>query len=329
MIPSIFEVDKIEKVDIRVSFEDFDSNLREWKEVAPNFFVSPRGVLYREPALMLPTTFQLSRESGVIEVKASSPSFKLNRRPGTRFLDVFRKLVLAGLTEKDHCLIHGGGVRVRDKMALLLGPPNSGKSTTTWALVNNQSGSQYFGDDLLICRQDGLVRPFPVASRVHSKFLKSIGRRPSRRFETTDLLMGMPNEFALAPMIRSLPFYPWARMFAEAFGPMHYENLIMIDPSQAMSMSAKPSLLFFISDGIGDIQTLSRSETIQRLRVLQQLEFGAESDLLLNLSALVYQAPNMERLRNVQESCISSIAAGSTSYLINGMSQATEILNSL
>jgi len=108
MIPSVFEVKEAEQIDVRVFFEDFDSDLRSWREVANNFYVSSSAVLYREPALLLPTVIHLSRSDGVIEVRANSPSFKLNRRPGRRFLDMFLKLVFAGLTANAHCLLHGG-----------------------------------------------------------------------------------------------------------------------------------------------------------------------------------------------------------------------------
>jgi len=329
MIPSVFEVKEAEQIDVRVFFEDFDSDLRSWREVANNFYVSSCGVLYREPALLLPTVIHLSRSDGVIEVKANSPSFKLNRRPGRRFLDMFLKLVFAGLTANAHCLLHGGAVRIGKTMVLLLGPPNSGKSTMTWMLVKNTPDAEYFGDDLLLCRQDGLIRPYPVIFRTHSKFLKSVGRPPSRLFEIGDLLSGMPNEFALASVVRSLPFYPWARMLAEAYRPWHYENVIKVDPVQVKSIAAKPSVLLFIEEGPGDIARLSSDEAIRRLRVLQQLEFGVDSDVLLNLSALVCGIPNMQHLHNVQESCISSVAKEASSFVISSSSQAVKILDSL
>jgi hypothetical protein len=214
-------------------------------------------------------------------------------------------------------------------MVLLLGTSNSGKSTMTWMLVKDKPGAEYFGDDLLVCRQDGLIKPYPVVSRIHSKFLESIGRPPTRFYEMTDLTSGMPNEFALASLIRSLPFYPWARMFAEAYGPWHYENIIEPTHASLKTMEAKPSLLLFIEKGVRSVQKLTRNETVRRLRVLQQLEFGVESDVLLNLSALIYGVPDMEKLHNVQESWISSVASRGNAFIVNDISQAHKILDSL
>jgi len=214
-------------------------------------------------------------------------------------------------------------------MAVLVGPPNSGKSTTTWMLMKDNSRAEYFGDDLLICRKDGLIRPFPVASRIHSGFLKSVGKNPSQFYVATDLLSGMPNDFRLASAVRSLPLYPWARMLAEAYGPWHYENVVKIDQAQVMSMSGMPSALFFIEAKTESGSRISREEAIGRLRVLQQLEFGVESDPLLNLSAMVSRFPDMKQLHDTQESCISSIAEKSEIFVVNGASQAKEFIDLL
>jgi hypothetical protein len=220
--------------------------------------------------------------------------------------DHIRNLILVKLLRKSHSLLHAAAVADNGDATLLCGPPNIGKSRTSFTLASEYQ-YRFMADDMLIIAPGKALSNIPL-----------VGLTPSlaKHYQTT---LGFGNGIKLHAnaFIESVGF---KSHLGAVFGfhPVIYVDLrdLLRERSIDVQDTASVKRIYFLERGDDKITRLSPQESYRRLIAMNRAELPYHSDNVL----LAYSFLNEEfRISDVMEkeaSILKEVAERAESAII-------------
>jgi len=166
-IPSYFQASKIDNPDVEILKQklDFEKprgdkvtriNYYYWLDGSKTRFLHPAGA-----------KIEIENLTGETRVRINPRFKKLGSDAAFEFL--VDRIFLIKLAQKDCAFVHAGAVEWNGSSALIVAPPDFGKTSTVLSLVG--SGAKLLGDDHVILTSEGEVMCYPRPQTVSPQTL--------------------------------------------------------------------------------------------------------------------------------------------------------------
>ncbi len=178
-IPSYFEAENVDNPDVEISVQDLDFKKPEGNRVMRiGYYYWFDGLRMR---FLHPAGARLE-----LEDLTGRPRVKLNPRfkrfgSDTAIEFLVDRILLVKLAQKGCAFVHAGAVKWNGKAALIVAPPDFGKTSTVLSLVG--SGAKLLGDDHVIIASDGKVLCYPRPQTISPQTLTGNVVKPLRFYK--------------------------------------------------------------------------------------------------------------------------------------------------
>ena len=166
-IPSYFEVGDVENPDVEILMQDLDFKKPEGNRVMRigyyYWFDGPR-MRFLHPA---GARLELEDLTGRAKVRLNSRFKRFGSDTALEFL--VDRIIFIKLAQKGYAFVHAGAVEWNGNSALIVAPPDFGKTSTVLSLVG--SGAKFLGDDHVILTPEGEVMCYPRPQTVSPQTL--------------------------------------------------------------------------------------------------------------------------------------------------------------
>jgi hypothetical protein len=263
-----------------------------------DFFWGRKGVksIYYEhplfPGVKAKLLLDMSKDTWTITVNRSYYKFAKARLdnvwpPGLHFSN----LITIKLLQEGIITLHCGSFSNKfSKGFLIFGPSDTGKSLTTFAAIKN--GYSYHSEDLTFIDKD-YIYTSPLISGQSDKI-------PDK-----DLLfhydLFIKNTSGISMV---LPFVKTVKSFRSFFRNVD------------LTKKAQPRYIFILEKGKDNIKTITKSEAIKKILLLNRLELTYFKDHLFRSYSYFNKDLNLEKLMNIEEELIDQIVGRSRCYLV-------------
>jgi hypothetical protein len=172
---------------------------------------------------------------------------------GWELIDVFRSMLEIYLIQSGMYMFHAAAIKLRDEGILIPAFGNTGKTTTSWMLSKNRA--EFLTDEFAIIDSRGCCFGLPCSSVVSKGSVTKFGLSLSRRQ-------------SLALYFNELKSKILSTRFAPGGIKIYPDNLFRI------CNSSKISRIVIIQNGSDLVQKLTSSDTLMRIKAIQDYEFG-------------------------------------------------------
>lgn len=178
-IPSYFEVGDVANPDVEISVQDLDFKKPEGDKVMRigyyYWFDGPR-MRFLHPA---GARLELEDLAGRPKVRLNSRFKRFGSNAALEFL--VDRILLVKLAQKGCAFVHAGAVEWNGNSALIVAPPDFGKTSTVLSLVG--SGAKLLGDDHVIITPEGKIMCYPRPQTVSPQTLTGNVVKPLRFYK--------------------------------------------------------------------------------------------------------------------------------------------------
>ncbi|HZW56140.1 MAG TPA: hypothetical protein VFF30_07620 [Nitrososphaerales archaeon] len=210
---------------------------------------------------------------------------------GWELIDQLRSLLLVHLIRNRKYMLHAAAVKLGEDGIIFPAFGNTGKTTTSWMLARQKKlGAQFLTDEFAILDSDRYCYGLPCSS--------VISKVTVRKFNIK--LTGAQH---LSMFLNDLK----SKALSTRFAP----GGIKIYPDSILPTVTKGRInhLAIIQNGIDRIETLGKREALQRIRAIQDYEFGWKSNPYL-LAESFFNGLDLGTLSEVENRFLQEFLAG-------------------
>ncbi len=210
------------------------------------------SVVYRRGGV-LRSKVLLAGLTGRTILLASTPSYRLLRKPGKRLRALIKAVIQIKLIQRGLTYVHSACVCRDSSAAMIVAPPETGKTLT--ALMLTRSGYKFLSDDMSLVGLGRVVYSNPSPLTIHPIHV-----------ETCGLKLGLAKrvEMSLRHKLRSIPY---VLLTVDEFRMSAFE----VVGERDIAERARVDAIFFLEEGKEYVGELDPEEALKRLKAVGKM----------------------------------------------------------